>query len=82
MTDRERLEMAEGRQRIICKHPNNYVIDSRPHATGIRRRRVCEDCEFRWSTYELPEAEVARLHRLEARVVALISEVMKGANDE
>jgi transcriptional regulator NrdR family protein len=67
---------------MICKHLNNHVIDSRPHATGIRRRRVCEDCEFRWNTYEISEAEVTRLNRMESRVVALISEVMKERGDD
>jgi transcriptional regulator NrdR family protein len=67
---------------MICKHLNNHVIDSRPHAAGIRRRRVCEDCEFRWNTYELPEAEVTRAQRLEARLMALLNELAKERNDE
>jgi len=60
---------------MICKHLNNKVVDSRPHASGIRRRRVCEDCGFRWNTYELPEEEVIRTQRLEARLVALLGEL-------
>ena len=37
-----------------CAHPASRVIDSRPaeNGTAIRRRRVCESCEHRFSTYE------------------------------
>jgi transcriptional repressor NrdR len=37
-----------------CDHDSSRVIDSRPaeQNTAIRRRRVCEACEFRFTTYE------------------------------
>ncbi len=37
-----------------CEHNETKVLDSRPAEEGnaIRRRRVCEKCEFRFSTYE------------------------------
>ncbi len=37
-----------------CHHPETKVVDSRPEREGrsIRRRRVCENCEFRFSTSE------------------------------
>lgn len=37
-----------------CSHEDTKVIDSRVAADGlsIRRRRQCESCEFRFSTYE------------------------------
>ncbi|MGF1665450.1 MAG: transcriptional regulator NrdR [Acidimicrobiia bacterium] len=37
-----------------CAHPDSRVIDSRPAESGtsIRRRRVCESCAYRFSTYE------------------------------
>ena len=37
-----------------CKSIEDRVIDSRPvnHCSGIRRRRVCLNCEFRFTTYE------------------------------
>ena len=37
-----------------CRHDSSRVIDSRPAESGtaIRRRRVCEACEYRFSTYE------------------------------
>ncbi len=37
-----------------CQNEDTKVIDSRPvdDASAIRRRRQCEKCEFRFSTYE------------------------------
>src|SRR3989344_5734595 len=44
-----------------CSHEDTKVIDSRVAADGlsIRRRRECESCEFRFSTYE--EVEILDL---------------------
>lgn len=38
----------------VCNHPASRVIDSRPVEEGaaIRRRRVCEACTARFTTYE------------------------------
>lgn len=54
-----------------CAHPASRVIDSRPAENGmaIRRRRVCEDCSHRFSTYErvVPALKVLkRSGRIEA----------------
>ncbi|MDD3716090.1 MAG: transcriptional regulator NrdR [Candidatus Marinimicrobia bacterium] len=37
-----------------CGHEENRVIDSRPliKENGIRRRRECEKCAYRFTTYE------------------------------
>lgn len=37
-----------------CQYEDTKVVDSRPVEEGsaIRRRRECEKCEFRFSTYE------------------------------
>ncbi|MBI2453904.1 transcriptional repressor NrdR, partial [Candidatus Peregrinibacteria bacterium] len=37
-----------------CKHEDSKVVDSREGAEGseIRRRRECEQCNFRFTTYE------------------------------
>lgn len=37
-----------------CKSPKVGVIDSRPveNRTSVRRRRECEDCGGRWTTWE------------------------------
>ncbi len=39
-----------------CKHENSRVIDTSSHDTrgGVRRRRECENCHQRFSTYERP----------------------------
>lgn len=38
----------------FCGHDNTRVIDSRPAEdnSSIRRRRVCDECEMRFTTYE------------------------------
>ena len=40
-----------------CGHPKSMVIDSRPSGEGssIRRRRECEKCQKRFTTYEIIE---------------------------
>ena len=44
-----------------CNHPETRVVDSRETQEGraIRRRRECEKCDARFSTYE--EVEIFRL---------------------
>lgn len=44
----------------VCGAPSTRVIDSRPAETGqaIRRRRECEDCRHRFTTYERLEAQL------------------------
>lgn len=43
-----------------CRHAESKVIDSRASAEAdvIRRRRECEKCEYRFTTYEHVEAEM------------------------
>ena len=38
----------------FCSHENTRVIDSRPAEdnNSIRRRRVCDECGKRFTTYE------------------------------
>lgn len=45
----------------VCQHSDSHVIDSRMVEDGlaIRRRRECEKCGFRFSTYE--EVEILDL---------------------
>ncbi len=39
-----------------CNHENTRVIDSRPaENNAIRRRRICDDCGRRFTTYEKVE---------------------------
>lgn len=41
----------------FCAHENTRVIDSRPAEdnSSIRRRRVCDECDKRFTTYEKVE---------------------------
>ncbi len=41
----------------FCGHENTRVIDSRPADDGssIRRRRICDECDKRFTTYEKVE---------------------------
>ena len=43
-----------------CKHPETSVIDSRLSDDGqsVRRRRECEECEKRFTTYERVELQL------------------------
>lgn len=38
----------------FCNHDNTRVVDSRPveDSSAIRRRRMCDECEKRFTTYE------------------------------
>ena len=39
----------------FCGNPDSRVIDSRPDAAGVRRRRECQDCNRRFTTLEKVE---------------------------
>lgn len=44
-----------------CGYTKSLVVDSRPCADGIRRRRECEKCGKRWRTYEFSNDMVKRI---------------------
>jgi len=39
---------------ILCDHSKNEVIDSRKTVNYRRRRYQCKNCNYRWSTLEIP----------------------------
>ncbi|HSI20259.1 MAG TPA: transcriptional regulator NrdR [Verrucomicrobiae bacterium] len=39
-----------------CKNRDTQVVDSREVHDGVRRRRECLDCKYRYTTYERIEA--------------------------
>lgn len=41
-----------------CAHTESRVVDSRPSARSLRRRRECLRCHLRWTTYELYSPEI------------------------
>jgi len=55
-----RMNKYQGEQSMkcpFCGHENTRVIDSRPaeENNSIRRRRVCDECDKRFTTYEKVE---------------------------
>ena len=47
-----------------CGHTKSGVVDSRKCADGIRRRRECENCGERWTTYEFPEEDMQVIKKI------------------
>jgi len=50
-----------------CSSDNSSVIDSRGDGDAIRRRRECEDCQFRFNTYERVELAVPSVVKKDGR---------------
>ena len=52
-----------------CDHPDTRVIDSRPTEEGhaIRRRRGCDSCGKRFTTYEKVEVPIFMVVKKDAR---------------
>ena len=60
---------------MSCNHANNHVYESRvsnyirfPSRAKVqvickRRRRVCKDCGYRWTTYEVDDDFIERFTR-------------------
>ena len=51
-----------------CKCKDSYVIDTRDTGAYIRRRRVCNKCGTRYSTFELSNAEYLELKAVKKMV--------------
>lgn len=53
----------------FCDHPDTKVIDSRPTEEGhaIRRRRGCDNCNRRFTTYEKVEEPILMVVKKDAR---------------
>ena|SRR3990172_5397223 len=49
----------------FCSSPKTRVVDSRDSEEGreVRRRRVCDHCRKRFTTYEQVEAAPIRIHK-------------------
>ena len=62
-----------------CHEPDTKVIDSRLLQEGdnIRRRRKCESCEFRFTTYEKIEQQLPILIKRDGRLEAFNREKIK-----
>ena len=54
-----------------CSSPRSEVLESGPAG---RRRRKCEQCGHRWTTYEIDKLELERLRRIAQRARELAQE--------
>jgi len=43
-----------------CGCEYNRVVDSRTSKSAVRRRRECENCSARFTTYEMQKADLAK----------------------
>lgn len=46
-----------------CNYDGAEVIDTRPAHTRIVRRRKCKTCQHKYTTWEMPESELADLRK-------------------
>ncbi|MEX1022724.1 MAG: transcriptional regulator NrdR [Dehalococcoidia bacterium] len=51
----------------FCGHDNSRVLDSRTAEAGIRRRRKCEACDDRFTTYEQVQRAVVMIAKKDGR---------------
>ena len=61
----------------FCGHENTRVIDSRPAEdnNSIRRRRVCDECDKRFTTYEKIETIPLIIIKKDDKVISDIKNV-------
>ena len=52
-----------------CKHSSNRVLDSRDAGNSIRRRRVCDACEKRFTTHERIEFRMPQVVKKDGKRV-------------
>lgn len=58
---------------IQCPQCNgeSHVVDSRDEETARRRRRQCDSCHHRYTTYEIHADEFNRIRKLEPVITTL-----------
>lgn len=68
-----------------CQHDKTEAVDSRPSGDTVRRRRCCQKCDHRFTTYEISSEKLEELQNvtteeaLRARLlpmIALLSEAL------
>lgn len=72
-----------------CASDDVGVLDSRPVAEGTRRRRKCNACGRRWTTYEVSAEAYAAIAEMDptaleaaARAVALASDTLERLREQ
>lgn len=63
--------MTEPRTCPVCTLARGVLI----HSEAGRRRLRCPECGHRWTTHEIPEAELERLRQIEQRARALAAAI-------
>ena len=57
-----------------CDSRSTYVIETRPDINGEnRRRRRCESCKWRFTTYEIHKHNVLNDHEIEKNKEELVN---------
>lgn len=64
----------------FCAHPDTRVIDSRLLGDGdqIRRRRECQSCKARFTTYETAELSLPRVIKSDGRRETFSDDKLRG----
>lgn len=52
----------------FCGEKDTRVLDSRPSETKIRRRRECEKCQKRFTTYEVVELPILMVEKKDGSI--------------
>jgi transcriptional regulator NrdR family protein len=60
-----------------CGSYTTKVVDSRSTKIGRRRRRECLDCEFRFTTEEVPSSYIGDLERENKNLQEIKSLILK-----
>ena len=46
-----------------CLHAETKVVDSRSHGSAIKRRRLCQNCNYRFTTFERIERKIPMVRK-------------------
>ena len=70
-----------------CGSSSIYVTDSRKDCGRIRRRKKCNMCDFRFTTYEVPAIEFVKIQKTlhliaELQSVGSVFDEIKGLTDD
>ncbi|MEA1932104.1 transcriptional regulator NrdR [Halohasta litorea] len=63
-----------------CGHEHTHVIDTEPHESdlSVRRRRECQRCSFRFTTYERPMWDALQVKKRDGSIEPFSREKLRG----
>lgn len=64
-----------------CESKNVFVVESRPQAGVVRRRRECDDCGTRFSTVEIMADDHVHLVKVKSCVDYLLGKAEGNKDD-